>query len=236
MRIQNIFRISALLIMLSLIAPQVNAQGWNIGLDGGLNISSVKLVDNADHVTGEFSPRLGLHLSFFGEYSFSERWFVQIWLSYDSRGAKYKDSYTTSYGKEYSNDLTFKNNYFSLPVLMKYSLPASEKLNIYGQFGPNFSYLGWAKVKGTETLDGSTTDINVRLYDTWNKTSFGLIFGIGMEFNFIESSNTFIQLQYNLGLTDDQRESVYYSGNNSDPVANSRTLTISIGIKGKVSD
>ncbi|MEA3477208.1 MAG: porin family protein [Bacteroidota bacterium] len=236
MRFQKILKPFALLVIVLILAPSVNAQGWNLGLDGGLNISSIKLVDKADHVTGEFSPRMGLHLSIFGEYGFSERWFVQLWLSYDARGAKYKDSYITQSGQQYSNDLALRSNYFSLPVLMKYVLPASEKLDFYGQFGPGFSYLGWAKVKGTETLDGSTSEINERLGDTWTKVTTSLIFGIGMEFNHTEHGSTFVQVQYNLGLSDVHRQGFYYDQNNSDPDARSHVITITVGAKGKVGD
>ena len=236
MRLQNIFRITALLIILSFIAPRVNGQGWNIGLDGGINISSIKIVNNDDYITGEFSPRLGFHASIFGEYGFSKRWFLQIWLSYDGRGAKFKDDYINSYGQNYSADLILKANYFSLPFILKYNFLAKEKIDFYGQFGPSVSYLGWAKVKGTETLDGSTSEINTRISDTWNKVTTSLIFGLGMEFNHTEHGNTFVQIQYNLGLSDVHQQGFYYDQGNSDPEARDRTITITIGVKGKVSD
>jgi hypothetical protein len=208
------------------------AQGWGFGIDGGLNISNIKIVNQEDDITGEFSPRVGLHISLFGEYGLTERWFVQLWLSYDQRGAKFKDDYITTNGQQYQSDLSLRTNYFNLPVLVKFNFLAKEKVDFYGQFGPTISFLTGAKAKGTETLDGSTSDIDEKLGDTWNLTTTNLIFGIGLEFNHTEFGSTFVQVQYNLGLTDIQQQGFYYDQGNTDPDARSRVITITIGAKG----
>jgi len=231
MRFHSYFKLFPIIILFSLLTCKVHAQEWHGGVDGGLNISSIKLTNQADYVTGDFSSRLGLHLGIFGEYGFSERWFAQIWFNYDQRAAKFKDDRTTSYGESYSADLKLRTHYFSLPLFLKYNFISSDKIDLYGQFGPMVSFLGWAKVKGTETLDGSTAEINERLYDTWTKVTTSLIFGIGMEFNHTEEGNTFVQLQYNLGLSDVQEQGFYYDSYDTD--ARNRTITLTIGYKGR---
>ena len=232
MKMKRFISVLALAIIIGMTSNNASAQGWGFGIDGGLNISSIKIIDQGDDVTGEFSPRVGLRLSLFGEYAFTERWFLQLWLTYDQRGAKFKDEYITTEGDNYQSDLSLRTNYFTLPLLLKFNFLVREKIDFYGQFGPTVSFLTSARIKGTETLDGSASDIDEKIGDTWNQTTTNLIFGIGIEFNHTEFGNTFIQVQYNLGLTDIQQQGFYYDEGNTDPDARSRMISITIGAKG----
>lgn len=231
MSINKKFKNAFLIFVFSITATCGFSQDWYGGLDGGLTISSIKVVNETDYATGDFSPRLGLHLGIFGEYGFSERWFAQLWLNYDQRGAKFKDSRTTSAGQSYSTDLKLRTHYFGLPLMIKFNFLSSEKVDLFGQFGPEVSFLGWAKMKGTETLDGSTSDIDVRLNDTWSLVTTSLVFGLGFEFNHSETGNTFVQVQYNLGLSDIQQQG-FNEQYTSDPEARDRTISITVGYRG----
>jgi hypothetical protein len=235
MKLHHSIKSIPLVLFFVITAGMVNAQGWSFGLDGGINISNIKVVNQEDYISGKFSPRMGLHLGLFGEYGFTERWFVQLWLSYDQRGAKFKDDRTTTAGQQYQVDLSLRTHYFSLPAILKFNFLAREKMDFYGQFGPTISFLAGARAKGTESLDGSSSDIDVKLNDTWNKTTANLLFGVGVEFNHTEFGNTFVQVQYNLGLSDLQQQGFYYDDGNTDPEARGRVINVTIGAKGILS-
>src|SRR5215217_6166896 len=95
-----------LLTSVVLASFAVQAQDINVGLKGGLNLSSI---DN--NTTANFSNRLGYHAGLLVHIPVTPQIAVQPEVIYSSQGAKY----TVGNGQEHSLGL----NYVNIPVMVQ---------------------------------------------------------------------------------------------------------------------
>ncbi len=116
-------------------ATTVNAQEFNFGAKGGLNLATLNGKD-ADDV----KMKVGFNLGLVGEYAFNEKMAIQPELLFSAQGAKSEEG-----------DGKLKLNYLSLPVMFKYYVAEGFSL----QAGPQVSYLLSAKVDDEDVKDGA---------------------------------------------------------------------------------
>jgi hypothetical protein len=141
-----------------------NAQDTWLGVIGGLSIPSLQggNTEQSKGYKSRFGPDFGILL----DHSLSERFAIQIELSYVSQGGIKKGiqaldpTMLTGLPVPEGTPLyaNFKNeaimNYIELPVLAKYFMPLKKTYNFYIDGGPNFGYLvsGKTKTSGTSQI------------------------------------------------------------------------------------
>ncbi len=117
------------------MATKVNAQEFNFGAKGGLNLATLNGKDADD-----LKMKIGFNLGLVGEYAFNEKIAIQPELLFSAQGAK---------AEEGDDDFKLKLNYLSLPVMFKYYV--AEGLSL--QAGPQISYLLSAKANDEDVKD-----------------------------------------------------------------------------------
>lgn len=182
------------LVFFIIISSHVFGQSFNIGVKAGINSS---------HLTGTFSPKIGIQypkqgklgavFGAFGQYSLSEKFSLQTELLYSIEGEVY-EYYSTQSGTTARESYDFTFYYVRIPIFLKY-YPV-RKFNIFA--GPYVDYMIHANLRlevETElTKDVLDTDIN-KAFSTWH---YGISGGVGYEFDFGLS----LDLRYTLGIND----------------------------------
>lgn len=91
-----------------------------IGIKGGLNVSTIKTKDIPLNATIDFNHTIGFHLGLSAQFDLSEKFHLNADLLFSSRGFEIENSKTTL-------------NYVEIPVLLSYNL--LDKLEF--ELGPN---------------------------------------------------------------------------------------------------
>ena len=173
------------LIVLLIFSGKAFAQESQIGVKGGVNLSTLSIDDNNDK-----NLKAGFHAGVFTKIALTESFAIQPELLYSMKGVKYnfEDNVLAD------GNANFNLNYLELPVKLVFNL--SEDFEI--QFGPYVSYLlnanvdtdakvlGFWNVSGKEELDR----------ENYNAIDYGLSVGLGFDFNPL-----IIGFNYNLGLS-----------------------------------
>jgi hypothetical protein len=135
----------------------VIAQTTWLGLKGGLSVPSLQ--GGTTEQSKGYKSRTGPDFGIFGYKDLSDRWAVQIELSYVSQGGIKKGIQSidpalltglpvppgTALYANFETEAIM--NYIELPLLAKYKIPAGKKNIFYIDGGPNFGYLVSAKTK-----------------------------------------------------------------------------------------
>lgn len=149
--------VAALLLCTSVVFAQKMKKKAEFGFKAGVNISSFRTaVDYSD-----FGPdvKLGQVFGGFVQIPVTSRFFIQPEFLYSQLGSK---AGSTIWG-----EVTFRYNYFSMPVLLKYNLVKS--LNVY--VGGEFDFL--IRARTVELYKTSTVTNDVNDFD------FGYTAGLG---------------------------------------------------------
>lgn len=179
----------AVSVLISLLGfSQNTGTALQFGVKGGGNLSSLMPSDK-DRLF-ELSSKLGYYSGFFLNYKFNKSMALQPELLYNLKGEAYKDFETGIEGN-------FDRAYISLPLMFQYII----NQNIYGEIGPEFSYLISAK-QTTNNNEYEPVDIK-RVYNTFD---IGLGFGAGYKF----SPGFSVGLRYTFGITPVYKEQADY--------------------------
>lgn len=168
------------LLLLWLVAIPARAQ-WSAGGKAGVNWSTVRypkniLNDKAGFITG---GQAGIVVA----YQFNRYFDMQAELLYATHGYKDDNLYLNYDGNASQKGYSCRIHYIEIPLLVKYY-----------------------PVAGFNIQAGPQLGIGVSLSDSWQeaadfqqqaKTEFGVVFGLGYEFDF----GGFVDARYNLGLT-----------------------------------
>lgn len=157
----------------SLFALGAFAQGISGGLKGGLNLANATGSD-----AGDTDMRIAYHVGGFVNIGLGGALAVQPELLYNSVGAK---------GSEDGYDITYKLNYFTVPVMLMYSFG-----NFNIQAGPQFGFL--ASAKGKIEYQGESAEADIK--DSFKSTDVGLNVGLGAGFGKLHAS-----ARYCIGMT-----------------------------------
>lgn len=143
------------------------------------------------------SSLLAFHLGAFAEFKVSDKFAVQPELLYSMQGAKY-----SVFGTSFTTNL----NYLLVPVMAKYYVTDAISINA----GPQLGILMSATTDGEDVKDG------------YNTTDFGLNIGGGYNIG----DNMMLDLRYNLGFSELQKDKPTGGDSNKNAV-----LQLSFGYK-----
>ncbi len=161
-----------LLIGILTVCFSLNAQIFNAGIGGGLNISQVE----GDGFSGynKAGPALGVFVNTW----LSDSWRGQLEISYSSKGSRVRT--TIEDPRYYRIDL----NYIEIPLIAGYLLPAG----ILAEGGVSFGYLIHAK---EEDELGSTPGTL-----PFRKTEFAAL--VGVEYLLTEKISVIARISYSI--------------------------------------
>lgn len=178
-------KLSYIIIMLFLLAgfaKTAEAQSpINFGIKGGLNLSNMS--DGESDVrtgfTGGLVIDLGLPLMPLG---------IETGLYYSQKGVSDEADGSTQ---------TLKLDYLEVPVLAKFSLGPPGPISPSFVVGPYAGYLLNSEFEGENEFGSGT----VNLDDDTESVDFGLIAGVGVDFN-LGLTKVNVQTRYGYGLVD----------------------------------
>lgn len=171
-----------LLVML-LVGMQLQAQDWNFGVKGGINVASFTGTDVED----VFEARTGFHIGGLTEVKFSENLRAQLELLYSTLGAKADVQIEED---EMLAETTFKLDYIAVPVLFKY-------YPVWGlsfETGPQLSF----ETDSEMEFEMEGEEISLGSKDDAKSMEFAWIFGMGYDLPY----GLMVQGRYFIGLSD----------------------------------
>jgi opacity protein-like surface antigen len=175
------------MLCILLLSLQLPAQEWNFGIKGGVNISSFTGSD-ADDLGME--SRTGFHAGGLIEGKFSETFGAQLEILYNSTGAKWEGLIEDEFGNEFQGELTFKLDYISAPILVKYFLLQNMSL----ETGPQISF----EINSEIEAEAEGVSVSLDSEDETNKVDFAWVFGLGYDLPY----GLMVQGRYYIGLSD----------------------------------
>lgn len=175
-----------------------NSLGQNklkVGFNGGLTYSSFR--GNPQIETLEAGVDFLVGVSF--EYQLKERLSLVANLNYDRKTATdnpYIEIFPSPDDPSINGriKIKFKNQFISLPILLKYRFGPNTSWYING--GPFMSYMLKSE------LWNDYDEINSDQTDNYKTLDFGLVFGFGKTFKLKNSNEISIEIRENLGLSD----------------------------------
>lgn len=175
-----------------------------LGLNGGLNYSSLRGNDLAENLKPGFSFLTGISF----EYFLKENLSIGANLNYESKIAKDKGTIYLQYQDGSSeivkSDAITNYNYLVLPIYVNYYFGENKDFYING--GLFLGYLLNSKLSSKKFNDEtSTTNLNKKL-------DAGLVFGLGKKVRLNDKNDLKIELRENLGLVNTSDVRVYNNG------------------------
>ena len=181
------FSIFLILVMTLAFAVAANAEGTAFGIKAGVNFANIAGddVDDLNSLTGFVGGG-------FVDIPMSPTFSIQPEVFYSQKGAKYE---------EMGTDVSIKLDYVDIPVLLKFTM-AGESARPFFLFGPSVGF----SVSSKLSVNDESFDL-----DGVASTDFGLVFGIGVNFQ-----KFLIEGRYALGLSNvNDDEAVSGSNNNT---------------------
>ena len=165
-----------ILVLTAVLAAGAQAQ-TTYGLKGGLALTNLT-GDNTDGL----NSKTGFMIGGFAAIPIGESMAIQPEVFYVEKGTKFDE--VLENGSEVEAKL--KLNYIDIPVLFKYTM-AGESARPYFLAGPSIGFKTSAKIK----VQDESAD-----FDYVKSTDFGLVFGLGVNFQ-----KFLIEGRYGLGLS-----------------------------------
>lgn len=173
-----------IILFIILCSNQLQAQEYfKVGLKGGINISGFS---GKDAIQGNFKDRSDIHLGILGEILVTREFALQPEIIYSSQGAV---SASHDLFELNGREVTFKVDYISLPVMLKYFLIPGLSL----EAGPRFSFLIDSQARATSNGNATTVDITNKT----EKFDLGVAGGLGYDLPF----GIFVQARYLRGFS-----------------------------------
>ena len=135
-----------------LVGSYAQAQDFNYGVKGGLNLTNLR---------GDFDTdlRASFHGGVYGNYMLSDQWGVQAELLYSGQGAD----------DENNSDIKYQLRYLNLPILAKYYVTDAFSVEL----GPQFGFL--------LDSDTDVIDVEVDSDDLYKDFDFSVAAGVNYE-------------------------------------------------------
>lgn len=185
----------ALLVSIFFISNNFAQSKLKLGVNGGLTYSSFRGNPQIETLDAGFDFLVGVSF----EYQLKERLSLVSNINYDRKTAT-DNPYIqiienpddpSFYGKV---KIKFRNQYLSLPILLKYKFGTNNSFFING--GPFLSYL--LKSELTNNYDDTSSDQT----DNFKTLDYGLTFGFGKTFKLKNNNELNIEIRENLGLSE----------------------------------
>ena len=185
----------ALLVSIFFISNNFAQSKLKLGVNGGLTYSSFRGNPQIETLDAGFDFLVGVSF----EYQLKERLSLVANINYDRKTAT-DNPYIqiienpddpSFYGKV---KIKFRNQYLSLPILLKYKFGTNNSFFING--GPFLSYL--LKSELTNNYDDTSSDQT----DNFKTLDYGLTFGFGKTFKLKNNNELSIEIRENLGLSE----------------------------------
>ena len=185
----------ALLVSIFFISNNFAQSKLKLGVNGGLTYSSFRGNPQIETLEAGFEFLVGVSF----EYQLKERLSLVSNINYDRKTAT-DNPYIqiienpedpSFYGKV---KIKFRNQYLSLPILLKYKFGTNNSFFING--GPFLSYL--LKSELTNNYDDTSSDQT----DNFKTLDYGLTFGFGKTFKLKNNNELSIEIRENLGLSE----------------------------------
>lgn len=171
--------------MMSMCLSKVQAQDYfKIGIKGGINISGFS---GQDAIQANFTERTDVHIGFLAEMMVAEQFALQPEIVYSSQGGR---SGSHTFNELRGEDVTFKVDYISLPVMLKYFIIPALSIEV----GPRFSFLIDSRAEAI--TDGSATSLDIT--NRTEKFDLGVAGGIGYDLPW----GIIVQARYLRGFSD----------------------------------
>jgi len=164
------------LVILTIGAQAAMCGGASVGLSAGLNIATI---NESDY---DYDSRLGGYFGGFVEQPITPIFSIQPELMFTMKGAKTAES---------DMDITFKLNYWEIPVLLRANIPTDVGIDPFLVAGPSIAFNVTSKME---------SDSEEEVIPDIKGTDFGLIFGGGVGFpvgDYVMS----VVARYEMGLT-----------------------------------
>ncbi len=176
-----------IVLLVSIIYTNANAQKMAIGIEGGINISNASI-----NPTVTTDARTGVIIGTLLDVNFTNQITLTPGIRFTMKG--FSNTYTNANGVSQTD--TYKLNYLEFPVLLKVKFPLTE-IKPYLAAGPVFGIKLSANLDQTAGSQSASSDVsnNVESID------FGLLFAGGMDFKVGTSTFLFFQAGYQLGLS-----------------------------------
>lgn len=198
------------IVVLLAITYHVNAQkNFMIGPKAGVNFSSLSNV-----AKGEMLP--GFYLGAVSELKILEKFSFQPEIVYSSQGIKniYSETLNGVTANHHNHD---KLEYIHVPLLAKYYVTKGFSLEL----GPQLGVLLNATNKDEVTVNGVETKEQRDFKSEVNSFDFGLAAGLACDI----SRGLFVNVRYNLGLTNVGKTEQYYDGSKN------RVMQVGVGYR-----
>jgi hypothetical protein len=201
-------------MLLMAIMPSVAQAQFALGAKVGMNSSTQA---NLGQLTYDNEFKVGTQAGLQVEYRFHSIFALQLEGNYISKGCK-----TGIDENSGGNDIIRNFDYINIPVLFKArfddELGLSEKRRIFLYAGPYYSSL----LSATDHLDSKNVSEATKIEDVAESSDYGLSFGGGLSFVLNTGNEIFLDLRYDMGLTD------IISTDNS---LRNKTIGLSVGYK-----
>lgn len=165
MSVKKILLISCMSLMFTCIAQA--QEYFRIGLKGGVNFSNFA---GKDARQSYFKDRKDIHLGLLSEILIAEQFALQPEIVYSSQGGR---SGSHNFNELSGEDVNFKVDYISLPVMLKYFIVPGLSIDV----GPRFSFLVDARAEATSKGRATSLDITNRT----EKFDLGIAGGVGYD-------------------------------------------------------
>jgi hypothetical protein len=164
-----------------------------VGFNGGLTYSSFRGNPQIETLDAGLDFLVGVSF----EYQLKERLSLVANLNYDRKTATdnpyieifYSPDDPSFYGRV---KIKLKNQFISLPILLKYKFGPENSLYING--GPFMSYMLKSE------LWNDYDEVNSDQTDNYKSLDFGLVFGFGKTFKLKNNNEISVEIRENLGL------------------------------------
>jgi hypothetical protein len=205
------------LLLAAFIAPAffLNAQKFNWGVRGGVNISSLSDYEmpiyqrpSGSFEYSEFENRPGAYAGFFVQFALSGNLGLETGLYYAQLGGKDKErDYEQGTLVQYKIDAN--PSYLQLPVALYYKLNFTDRFKIYPSAGLYAGYGLTGNLKQQGSVGDIPIDSKVKYFDNFaNKFDLGLTVGLNIEY-----SKFVFGVHYERGFTRVNKTEILYSNN-----------------------
>lgn len=171
-----------IVLLVSVIYTNANAQKMAIGIEGGINIANVSV-----NPTTTTDSRTGLIVGTLLDVNFTNQITLTPGIRFSMKGFSNTVNTVTN---------TIKLNYLDFPVLLKIKFPLTE-IKPYLAAGPVLGINLSANLDQTNGTQSASSDIS----SSTESIDFALLFAGGMDFKVGLNTALFFQVGYQLGLS-----------------------------------